>query len=1401
MPPKKDVKKGAVPTFEIDPATFNRDAAEYPTAGDGIPPLREQLKSTLAKVDSVLPIWSTEGINWSEAIAPEEVFSIKYPEHITVSQGKALRAYLNLDVEEAAPDPKAKGKKPEPKKGAVADALAEPAVDEATGKTLPRMFLENVDVQNVPVVHSGFTPAWPFYRKQDSGEFVDPLVVAALEIIARVGPTLASLPQSASITGDGARAPKCGMQYLWRSIYPKLPGSERPCYNPAGKYGVRLYLGGQWRLVSVTDEVPLDADGERAVACSSNPLELWPMIIAKAVYTAYTKCGYLGSLGNPLDAATHGACTRSAAYFTAFVVHVLTGWQPGSPLNLAECLEKDPARIRTLRDEIVFGGAANLPAASIPRPSEELLEAENKPPSSPKSGANASEFSAAAAAAAASSAGSLRTKKQYKEEYQRKLSEREAVIAALQEREAQIAHIDSLSRGTFSEVFNVCFRDSQGRLRVNPVLAVSYADEGSLEDTALLLRWEVVKKPVVIEAYVDLSTLSAVEQYKASLPKLPKPTEIVMEWVTIRELCAASGFVSALDTSVRTPSEAVLPWGWKADEPAEDAAAKGKAKAPAKGKEAAPAASSGEPALCVAPGLLPPTLLRVHNAAFFKAGPVGGAAAPLDAEAAAAVAAQEEELSRVGSNVLAPLAPSLSLSVMIQADMPLSAPASAAPPSLPSNVIVVLQELREDGEEPLVMRVELGQGAPVPLARATFHIPSERLSAKESEPLLFWVRLYTQASVSLSFGCGVPVQVGAAETIWAGCGQGRSAFTKEGSAPATAADTEQVVFRLPLRLQGAGAGAGASAEEAAFSYVHVSDAAMVEHLSCSLLMDYKVNPSETANSAAFEAGDLLRCAGNWGESRVLPRLGPCRISLGSDFNSTLMLRCLQNNAHAGAALAALPGFSWKTVVLTRSSLLPPANLQTNNKPARYIGAYYPNNSLALFKDVISVDAASFPLALKFGVRKCADTGVAAVGEAVDDSSPAAELLRVGKHTDEFLEMVRLKLVIKRKVDGRVMYSSVGNGKILMYNVTIDAFLPAGVQAPVRSAEEAPPADAKAGKKDDKKGKAGAAAPGGDDVVELVIELFLDETAMHVPDSWRSRLPYVFNRGLGGLDIADPNAVKNADEAALSAAQAAVADGSNPGALPAHSIPRVLPQFLWHYDVLAGTVHGTVHDYRTIERLNVFKKRWDDLMPGREESAIASLKYFTGAKALTDANAGAPEAKPTFYNNDIIKSLETAIWSKYPGIKERLDIINPPDSKGNPYIENIVGVGLEPTYVFHEDVLKIGEECDIECDRLQKEADAGLAKLGVFNAQLAEHTKARIKELIDAAYAAEAPNVAAPGAAPTTIAGWWEKREKYRRDTDTLNQSLRVLLNRATEAIEKAQIAQGGGDPKKKGGKK
>jgi len=90
-------------------------------------------------------------------------------------------------------------------------------------------------------------------------------------LVARYAPTVKAniVAESSSHTSVESNP------FLWQAIYPKFK-SQRPYYNPSGKYCVKLFLAGKWRKVTVSDVLPVEADGRPAIASSSEAYELWP---------------------------------------------------------------------------------------------------------------------------------------------------------------------------------------------------------------------------------------------------------------------------------------------------------------------------------------------------------------------------------------------------------------------------------------------------------------------------------------------------------------------------------------------------------------------------------------------------------------------------------------------------------------------------------------------------------------------------------------------------------------------------------------------------------------------------------------------------------------------------------------------------------------------------------------------------------------------------------------------------------------------------------------------------------------------------------------------------------------------------------------------------------------------
>jgi hypothetical protein len=101
-------------------------------------------------------------------------------------------------------------------------------------------------------------------------------------------------------------------QYLFELIHPQKDG--RPVASPNGKYCVQLWILDTWRAVTVDDRMPLDLFG-RPLCVASRPLQLWPMLLCKAllkVMSAYQILEHTAPHQVRATSRTHGLAFTSA---------------------------------------------------------------------------------------------------------------------------------------------------------------------------------------------------------------------------------------------------------------------------------------------------------------------------------------------------------------------------------------------------------------------------------------------------------------------------------------------------------------------------------------------------------------------------------------------------------------------------------------------------------------------------------------------------------------------------------------------------------------------------------------------------------------------------------------------------------------------------------------------------------------------------------------------------------------------------------------------------------------------------------------------------------------------------------------------------------------------------------
>lgn len=123
----------------------------------------------------------------------------------------------------------------------------------------------------------------------------------------RRDPALASLVELVATYGPARSWP-----LPWEVSYPRDDDSQKPAVNAGGKYVVKLWFAGVFRRVVVDDYVPVDEAGDPVVLSSAEPRELWPTVLAKAIYKLWALVG-AGQLAD----------------FVGFACRALAGWLPG----------------------------------------------------------------------------------------------------------------------------------------------------------------------------------------------------------------------------------------------------------------------------------------------------------------------------------------------------------------------------------------------------------------------------------------------------------------------------------------------------------------------------------------------------------------------------------------------------------------------------------------------------------------------------------------------------------------------------------------------------------------------------------------------------------------------------------------------------------------------------------------------------------------------------------------------------------------------------------------------------------------------------------------------------------------------------------------------------------------
>lgn len=590
------------------------------------------------------------------------------------------------------------------------------------------------------------------------------------------------------------------------------------------------------------------------------------------------------------------------------------------------------------------------------------------------------------------------------------------------------------------------------------------------------------------------------------------------------------------------------------------------------------------------------------------------------------------------------------------ADGELAAPSKKARRMLPSDITLVLQEVRTDDTDPLMFVMEMKDHAYLPMVSKSFAISTKRLPADPNQPLVFWMRLFSRSSVRLHISSEVGVEVGPAEQIWAGIG--KSVFLKEGYSEPTRNQTQQLVFRLPLVCNpryGGGDGSEESKrggepedEEVGFSakittstkvatgmtFLHVTDRSIDRFVSLGIL------PVDRTKALV----PLPRTQGNVVEFSTDPE--NATFLLGRTFPAALF----DKRAHS------VPGFNWKLLVLSDDPIREPVKpINEEMVTQRYTGKFVANNKNALFRDVYTIDKLSFPLAFRLTTAHGRpQTGSAQDTEQADSheksafkglaSENARKALRSALTVKGKRKEVCLSVKMYRASDMALVAEHKGRESVICYHQALDKFLPEGETFDVAAAVAAA-AEAKANAAAGKGGKApavkppakGAAPATTSDTVDVLIECTLDDDEMLIAEDWQSRYPHVYDGLYPDSTLGQQAETANAHEAATShehkekerekgtkKGEIAAADGEDGVSKNAHVIEAqqkclAIPPpnkilIKWQLDVLAGKVVNISHDLRALEKEVALKNSWEEKSAGRGERSAAALKYYQERRA-------------------------------------------------------------------------------------------------------------------------------------------------------------------------------------------
>ena len=740
----------------------------------------------------------------------------------------------------------------------------------------------------------------------------------------------------------------------------------------------------------------------------------------------------------------------------------------------------------------------------------------------------------------------MKTKKQFKEEYLRRKEKRDRIMNIIESRERKIEHVQNALNLSLSELFLVVVYDKEHqKWRVLPILGISFpkTEIRNRFSVKLLIDWKIGSK---INPNGNQPVKSPPKPSRPDEFPLPDITPLQCEWTSIDILMKGNAYIISMNTQVRTPKLVTFSKHWSIPETKNIPTGNDKKAKDTKDKKGKDSKAIDPNVVTIDSvvedtGLSPITFIKLDISSFAEDETTNnlntaGSSSDLlnfsekitSEEVEDAIREQVNEVNKVDNidnnsrpttagkvttaiedsfhNISEKSDRYLSLSVLIHADLTTSAHQYDRPESsnsdhyqkniLPSDVTLILQEVRMDNVEPMMFVMELKQYSYLPITHRTFIIPHSKLSLNNnSHSLVFWVRLFTKSSVFLSFSSAVDISIGEAEKIWAE--MGKSSFVREGDTGITQTNTEQLLFRCPAQ-------SAENVDDSIIPFICVSHRHLFD------LVNLKVIKEDSTQLPTLVASQ--------GDKQNITFTSPL-ILVG-----TIDPIITKN-------ITPLPPFHWKLLVLSDKPIVEPVKpINEKNVTQRYDGKYIPNNKLALFRDVYSIDKASFP----FGLRITTQPNASNTSDNTLDSN-------------NVFNKIQITLNLYKKSDGTLISKYNGKGFIHCYFESLNKFLSEGEEN-----KKVDTKDAKAAK-----GKGVVV-----DSQDIIVECVLNSNLMKLPEEWTSRFPHVFD-----------------------AMFSSTSEEQNPLNIAKPSANSI---FNWQVDILSGKVINVSHDITNLLRYTAIK---------------------------------------------------------------------------------------------------------------------------------------------------------------------------------------------------------------------